>query len=133
MYLLPCCEMNGNAPVWLEWMVLARSMIIMNMNVILLFDMGLWCIFCAWFDIYLLFFCYNVLQCLLSGGSNPLPLPLHVPFLCFIGVGKVLVDQLCCQARPRGLISCADCVKEGFFRGKPHHRVVVEHGLLVVG
>ncbi len=63
-------------------------------HVIMAFDVGLWWVFCAWFDLYLLLLCQDVVQCLLFGGSNPLSLPLHVPLLCFIGVGKVLVDQL---------------------------------------
>ncbi len=41
MYLLPDCEVNGNAPVWLEWMVLARSATFMIMlSSCLIWDCG---------------------------------------------------------------------------------------------
>jgi hypothetical protein len=101
--------------------------------VVMVFDVGLRCIFCAWCDLFVLLLCNDVVQCLLFGRSYPLPLPLHVPLLCFIGVGKVLVDQLCPQAWPRGIISCLYCIKEGFFQGKSCCSVLVEHGLSVVG
>ena len=65
---------------------------------VMLFEMGFWCIFCAWFDFIVLFPRFDVLQCLLPGGLYPLPLHLHVPLLCSIRVRKVLVDQLCRQA-----------------------------------
>ncbi len=61
-------------------------------HVVMAFDVGLWCILCAWFDLDVLLLCHNVVQCFLFGRSYPLPPPLHVTLLCFIGVGKVLVD-----------------------------------------
>ncbi len=102
-------------------------------HVVMAFDVGLWCVFCAWIDLLVMLFCHNVVHCLLIHELYPLPLTLHVPLLCFIGVGKVLVDQLCHQAWLRCIISCLYCIKEDFFWGKPHCSVVVEHGMLVVG
>ena len=61
-------------------------------HVVMAFDVGMWCVLCAWFDLDVLLLCNNVVQCFLFGGLCPLPLPLHVPLLCFIGVRKMLVD-----------------------------------------
>jgi hypothetical protein len=61
-------------------------------QVIMAFDVGMWCVLCAWFDLDVLVLCNIVVQCFLFGGSYPLSLPLHVLLLCFIRVGKVLVD-----------------------------------------
>jgi hypothetical protein len=60
--------------------------------VVMAFDVQMWCVLCAWFNLDALLLCNNVVQCFLFCGSCPLPLPLHVPLLCLIGVGNVVVD-----------------------------------------
>ncbi len=61
-------------------------------HVVMMFDVQMWCVLCAWFNLNALLLYNHVVQCFLFGGSYPLSLSLHVPLLCFIGVGKALVD-----------------------------------------
>jgi hypothetical protein len=61
-------------------------------HVVMAFDVGMWCALCAWFDLDVLLDCNNLVQCFLFGVFYPLSLLLHVPLLCFVRVGKVLVD-----------------------------------------
>ncbi len=57
-------------------------------HVVMAFDVIMWWVLCAWFDLDVLLLCNDAVQCFLFSGLYPLPLSLGVPLLCFIGVEK---------------------------------------------
>jgi hypothetical protein len=91
MYLLPHCEVKGNVDG-------VSKVNNLDEHVIMAFDVQMWCVLCAGFDLDALLLCHNVVQCFCLVDCTPCLCPFMCPFCVSSESGKCLLT--CCVVKP---------------------------------